>query len=88
MAIWRTEVRAPYGLSLQAWGDFNGHGVWTFQLDGKHVDITYDWNISAEKPLLRYLSFILKLVQSPLGHGPPRGIVEARTDTWAIANFK
>ena len=57
-----TEVRSPYGFSLRAWGDFDGRGVWTFQQDGKYVDITYDWKISAEKPLLRYLSFILKPV--------------------------
>ena len=57
-----TEVRSPYGFSLRAWGDFDGRGVWTFQQDGKHVDIIYDWKISAEKPLLRYLSFILKPV--------------------------
>ena len=57
-----TDARTPYGFSLEAWGDFEGRGVWTFQPDGEHVDITYDWKISAEKPLLRYLSFILKPV--------------------------
>jgi hypothetical protein len=57
-----TESRAPQGFSLEAWGDFNGTGVWTFVQDGEFVDITYDWRIRAEKPLLRYLSFILKPV--------------------------
>lgn len=28
--------------------------------DGAFVDISYDWRISAEKPLLRRLSFLLK----------------------------
>ena len=36
--------------------------MWTFEQDGPIVDITYDWKISAEKPLLRYLSFIFKPV--------------------------
>lgn len=55
-----TESRKPYGFTLEAWGDFEGRGVWTFQQDRSWVDITYDWKIRAEKPLLRYLSFLLK----------------------------
>ena len=58
------EARPPTGLSLQAWGDFEGSGVWTFRQDGAFVDITYDWRIKAEKPLLRYLSFWLKPIFS------------------------
>jgi hypothetical protein len=59
-----TESRRPYGFSLEAWGDFEGTGVWTFVADGRFVDIIYDWRIRAEKPLLRYLSFLLKPVFS------------------------
>jgi len=59
-----TESRKPLGFSLEAWGDFNGTGVWTFQQNGRLVDIIYDWKIRAEKPLLRYLSFLLKPVFS------------------------
>ncbi len=47
-------------LALEAWGDFDGTGVWTFKQDGAFVDITYDWKINAEKALLRYLSFVMK----------------------------
>jgi hypothetical protein len=60
---WRfrvTEVERPVGFALEAWGDFNGTGRWTFEQDGAFVNITYDWNIRAEKPLLRYLSFLMK----------------------------
>ena len=57
-----TESRRPFGFSLEAWGDFEGAGVWTFAQDGRFVNITYDWRIRAEKPLLRYLSFLLKPV--------------------------
>jgi hypothetical protein len=59
-----TESRRPFGFSLQAWGDFEGSGVWTFAQDGRFVNITYDWRIRAEKPLLRYLSFLLKPIFS------------------------
>ena len=58
------ETRRPYGFSLRAWGDFDGTGTWTFEQDGRFVDITYDWRIKAEKPLLRYLSFIFKPIFS------------------------
>ena len=59
-----TESRRPYGFSLEAWGDFEGFGVWTFVEDDPNVNITYDWKIRAEKPLLRYFSFLLKPIFS------------------------
>jgi hypothetical protein len=52
----------PSGYSLQAWGDFAGQGVWTFEQDGPWVNATYDWRVRADKPLLRYLSWVLKPV--------------------------
>jgi hypothetical protein len=54
------ESRYPHGFTLIATGDFEGRGEWTFVQDGPFVNITYDWRISAEKPLLRNLSFVLK----------------------------
>ena len=59
-----TEDNAPHGFSLEAWGDFVGHGIWTFEQDGDAVNVTYDWKVSAGKPLLRNLSFLLKPVFS------------------------
>lgn len=59
-----TEVNAPYGFKLEAWGDFVGRGIWVFEQDGDDVKITYDWEIEANKPLLRYLSFIMKPIFS------------------------
>jgi hypothetical protein len=59
---WRfriSEVRQD-GFTLEAYGDFVGRGIWTFAQDGPNVVITYDWKIRADKPLLRYLSPILK----------------------------
>src|SRR3954471_18152706 len=54
------ETRYPYGYSLTATGDFEGRGIWTFAQDAAFVDIIYDWQLSAEKPLLRTLSPVLK----------------------------
>ena len=45
---------------LVASGDFDGRGEWTFEQDGRFVDITYGWRLRAEKPLLRSLSSLLK----------------------------
>jgi|SRR5215467_3014554 len=58
-----TSVRQD-GFTIVASGDFDGRGIWTFEQDGPWVNITYDWKISAEKPLLRYFSFLVKPVFS------------------------
>jgi len=60
---WEFEVvesRYPYGLTLIAHGDFEGRGIWEFRQDGRFVEATYDWQLRAEKPILRNLSFLLK----------------------------
>jgi hypothetical protein len=54
-----TDVRQD-GFTLLAHGDFEGRGIWTFKQEGPWVHGIYDWKISAEKPLLRYFSFITK----------------------------
>lgn len=55
-----TESQHPHGFALQAWGDLEGRGIWKFEQEGDFVRITYDWRVHAGKPLLRYLSFLLK----------------------------
>lgn len=56
------EQRYPHGSVLEARGDFVGRGEWVFAQDGEMVDITYYWDIRAEKPLLRALTPILRPV--------------------------
>ncbi len=55
-----TELRPGHSVTLEAMGDFVGRGIWTFEQDGAWVNITYDWKIRADKPLLRALSVLLK----------------------------
>jgi hypothetical protein len=55
-----TESDYPHGFALEAWGDFVGRGEWTLRQNGRWVDVTYDWQLRAEKPLLRSLSFLLR----------------------------
>ena len=50
----------PYGFTMDATGDLEGRGVWTFKPDGAFVDVTYDWTISANTPVIERLSFLLK----------------------------
>lgn len=55
-----TATHFPTGFALRASGDFVGEGVWNFRADGDDCIITYDWRISAEKPLLRKLTWLLR----------------------------
>lgn len=55
-----TEAERPTRLAIRATGDFEGTGLWTIRQDGRHANVTFDWQIRAEKPVLRYFSFLLK----------------------------
>jgi hypothetical protein len=62
---WRfkvTESRGDAGFALVAEGDFVGTGVWTLKQEGEIVDVQYDWRIRADKPLLRYGTFVFRPV--------------------------
>ena len=60
----RTESNPPHGFAFEAWGDFVGRGEWILKQDGPDVEITFDWRLRAEKPLLRALSFLMKPIFS------------------------
>jgi hypothetical protein len=51
---------ASHAARVQAVGDFVGRGIWRFEQVGQFVDLTYDWEVRVEKPLLRRFSFALK----------------------------
>ena len=64
---WTLRVTEPItdaGFALTATGDLNGTGRWTFTQDGSEVVVTYDWRVSASKPLLRRLTWVLRPVFS------------------------
>jgi len=54
------ESNYPNGFSMDATGDLEGHGIWTFAPEGRFVNVTYDWTIRANKPIIDKLSFLLK----------------------------
>jgi uncharacterized protein YndB with AHSA1/START domain len=55
-----TEIDRPNRLVIRATGDFDGRGIWTLKQEGGAVAVEFDWKLSAEKPLIRYLSFLFK----------------------------
>ena len=57
-----TKNSYPDGFELEALGDFVGPGVWTFRQAGPTVEIEYLWEVMADKPLLRRLSWLFKPV--------------------------
>lgn len=57
-----SESSYPSGFTLEASGDFVGRGIWKLEQQGEWVTVVYDWKIRADKPLLRYLSFLMKPV--------------------------
>ncbi|HTS43941.1 MAG TPA: SRPBCC family protein [Puia sp.] len=61
------EVNKPYGFTIVPSGDFSGRGIWTLEQDGQdpaYCNIVYDWKISAEKTLLKKLTFLIRPVFS------------------------
>jgi hypothetical protein len=54
------ESRYPNGLTLNASGDLEGVGIWSFAQNGPYVDVTYDWKVKANKPVVKLFSFALK----------------------------
>lgn len=64
---WTAEVISfhfPNHMEIKATGDFVGRGVWTLTQTGDITKVQFDWQILAEKPLLRYFSFIAKPIFS------------------------
>ena len=51
------ESRYPNGFSMEATGDLEGTGIWTFAQEGQFVNVTYDLTIRANKALIRISRF-------------------------------
>lgn len=64
----RVSETSERSFRIEAEGDFDGYGVWTFEPDGDWTNIKYEWVISANKPLLRDLSFLMKPIFSANHH--------------------
>jgi hypothetical protein len=52
----------PASFAVKVVGDLNGSGQWTLTpTDGK-VHIRFDWTVVADRPLLRYLIPVFRLI--------------------------
>lgn len=54
-----TEKRED-GFTVKATGELEGVGIWHFEQDGDFVNVTFDWTVIANKPIIEKLSFLLK----------------------------
>jgi hypothetical protein len=54
-----TQVDYPHTSTLVAAGDLEGEGHWQFVQDGDHVNVTYEWAVRANHPLIRRLHRLL-----------------------------
>ena len=60
MSDFLTTEKREDGFTVKAVGELEGTGVWHFEQDGDFVNVTFDWTVIANKPLIEKLSFILK----------------------------
>jgi len=62
--IWTACVveRTPEKIVIEASGDLEGRGVWSFSQDGDYADITFEWNLDVNKPFVRYMTPMLRPV--------------------------
>lgn len=62
----------PNGFTMDATGDLEGKGIWTFEPDEPFVDVTYDWTMKSGKESLK-LELLRRLAKSPeeLARIPP-----------------
>jgi hypothetical protein len=54
------ESHYPHGFRVRTTGDFEGQGTWSLQKCGDWVAIKFEWQVRLEKPLIRWLSWLLK----------------------------
>jgi hypothetical protein len=50
----------PHTIEIAAEGDFVGRGIWRLEPQGSGTYITFDWQLRADKPLLRWFSPVFK----------------------------
>jgi hypothetical protein len=55
-----TEAKPPHEFSIKASGDLTGHGRWILKPNGNETDVTYEWNVTGDKALLKYGSIIFR----------------------------
>jgi hypothetical protein len=55
-----THEERPRTFDVEVDGDLRGHGRWTFTPTDRGTHVRWDWKVYADRPLLRYLTPVLK----------------------------
>jgi uncharacterized protein YndB with AHSA1/START domain len=55
-----TALDRPNRLEVDVAGDLRGHGIWTLTERKGATHVRFDWQVNADRPLLRYLTPILR----------------------------
>jgi hypothetical protein len=55
-------MNRPHEFEVSVVGDLTGRGVWTLTEPAGRVHIQFDWRVIADRPLLRYLTPVLRPV--------------------------
>jgi uncharacterized protein YndB with AHSA1/START domain len=55
-----TGMEAPRKLEVSVVGDLTGRGTWTLTPRDGGVHVRFDWRVIADRPLLRYLTPVLR----------------------------
>jgi uncharacterized protein YndB with AHSA1/START domain len=50
----------PNRFEVDVVGDLTGHGTWTLTEAGAGTHVRFDWQVNADRPLLRYLTPVLR----------------------------
>ena len=50
----------PREFEVSVVGDLTGHGIWTLTPSNGEVHVRFDWRVIADRPLLRYLTPVLR----------------------------
>ena len=59
---WTGELVAadmPHSWTIRATGDLSGEGTWLLTETGGWTEVVYDWRVSADRPLFRWLAPLL-----------------------------
>ena len=55
-----TRFEPPRAFEVSVAGDLTGRGVWTLTPTERGVHVHFDWRVLADRPLLRYLTPVLR----------------------------
>ena len=55
-----TALDRPSRIEVDVVGDLSGPGIWTLTEKGEGTHVRFDWEVTADRPLLRYLTPVLR----------------------------